>query len=86
MSGGVYCVGDDLFDDYDARVLCGQMGYDSGEYDTAMDSTVDYGITSQQIWLDNVACTGSESSVSECSHNGSVFFYCFALVYLSTDK
>ena len=29
-----------------------------------------YGNTSGPIWLDNVHCTGSESNILNCTHNG----------------
>ena len=29
-----------------------------------------YGAGSGQIWLDNVQCTGNETSIAQCRHNG----------------
>ena len=29
-----------------------------------------YGFGSGQIWLDNVQCSGTETDIDDCSHNG----------------
>ena len=64
-SWGTIC--DDDWDINDAEVVCRQLGYDGvvravpGKY--ISDGT-------GQIWLDDVACTGSEPSLSSCPHNG----------------
>ena len=67
---GTVC--DDSWDVEDAKVVCRQLGFplgpDRGEaaaYDLAR-----FGRGSGNIWLDNVACTGSERSLSQCSHTG----------------
>ena len=58
----------DSWDYSDAIVACRQMGF--------LDVTDSYaysfgpGALSQRIWLDNVACSGSESQLIDCSHAG----------------
>jgi hypothetical protein len=64
---GTVC--DDRWDMADARVVCRQLGFKytikavQGGSDHVPDST-------GTIWLDEVNCTGSELSLSSCSHNG----------------
>lgn len=60
---GTVC--DDLFDQTDADVVCRQLGY-SG----ALAPSTYYGPGSGPVWLDNVACSGTESSILNCSHAG----------------
>ena len=62
---GTIC--DDLWDINDARVACRQLGYKYGVR-ALQGSQVPDG--SGQIWIDDVACTGSEQNLSSCSHNG----------------
>ncbi|XP_062604131.1 deleted in malignant brain tumors 1 protein-like [Saccostrea cucullata] len=59
---GTIC--DDAWDNKDAKVICKMKGYNSGgiAYRSAT-----YGEGSGQIWLDDVQCTGTESSLMECS-------------------
>ena len=53
---------------FDATVACRQMGFvDVGASDS---SRFGSGASSQSIWLDNVACNGSESLLIDCSHAG----------------
>ncbi|XP_067332603.1 deleted in malignant brain tumors 1 protein-like [Channa argus] len=51
----------------DAEVVCRQL--DCG---TALNATqsAHFGEGTGQMWLDNVACSGSERSLTECGHNG----------------
>jgi hypothetical protein len=62
---GTIC--DDSWDISDARVVCRQLGYQNAvralEGDEVDDGT-------GQIWLDEVACTGSEQNLGSCRHNG----------------
>jgi len=59
---GTVC--DDYFDMRDAKVACRQLGFSKA---------VGYwwfGQGSGKIWLDNMACSGTESSLHSCSHRG----------------
>ena len=60
---GTVC--DDLFDQTDANVVCQELGY-SG----ALAPSTYYGPGSGPVWLDNLACTGSEGTILNCSHAG----------------
>ena len=64
---------DDGWDINDANVLCRQLGYSgaNGAYQSAH-----YGQGSGEILLDNVHCTGSESYLWDCPHNGWVIHNC----------
>ena len=63
-SWGTVC--DDSWDDQDAEVVCRQLGYSLGQ----STNVAYFGAGSGPIWMDNVACGGSESALSACSHNG----------------
>ncbi|KAM5280095.1 macrophage receptor MARCO [Ctenodactylus gundi] len=58
---GTIC--DDDWDRSDATVFCRMLGFHSGR---ALES---YGGGTGRIWLDNVACSGSESSLWNCGKN-----------------
>ncbi|XP_077009667.1 macrophage receptor MARCO isoform X2 [Tamandua tetradactyla] len=58
---GTIC--DDDWEDSDATVFCRMLGYSSGK------ALFSLGAGTGQIWLDNVACGGSESSLWLCSKN-----------------
>ncbi|XP_028407333.1 deleted in malignant brain tumors 1 protein-like [Dendronephthya gigantea] len=61
---GTIC--DDAWDSMDARVVCRQLGYPGGR--AFQGNQVPSG--SGRIWLDEVACTGTERNIENCSHHG----------------
>ena len=63
---GTVC--DDTWDINDAVVVCRQLGYKYVIQALGKGSYVLSG--SGQIWLDNVNCTGSESNLTSCTHDG----------------
>ena len=63
---GTVC--DDGWGSSDATVACRQMGFVS--VSDSDSSRFGSGVSSQRIWLDNVACSGSESRLIDCSHAG----------------
>ncbi|XP_056327188.1 lysyl oxidase homolog 3B isoform X5 [Danio aesculapii] len=62
---GTIC--DDDFSLANAHVLCRQLGFVSA---TGWTHSAKYGKGAGKIWLDNVQCSGSETSVSVCKSRG----------------
>ena len=69
---GTVC--DDYWDINAAQVVCRQLGFDQAI--TARNRAY-YGEGSGQIWLDNVRCVGTESTIGDCFHSGWGIYDCY---------
>ncbi|XP_072023174.1 uncharacterized protein [Amphiura filiformis] len=72
---GTVC--NDLWDNNDAMVVCRQLGLSSGNaeavnYPQSRESREG----TEQIWLDDVGCSGSENALHECRHSGWGVYQC----------
>ncbi|XP_038062169.1 uncharacterized protein LOC119732624 isoform X33 [Patiria miniata] len=68
FQGGWGTVCDDLFDIQDATVICHQLGFPSAV--RAVSAAAEFSIGSGAILLDNLECSGDESTLADCSHAG----------------
>ena len=57
---------DDHWDSNDATVVCRSLGYGGGQAHLE----AYFGEGSGPIWLDSVACGGSEATLAQCTHGG----------------
>lgn len=64
---GTIC--DDFWDLSDATVVCHELGYRQATRATT-NGEFGSGTESQPIWLDDVACSGSEEHLSDCGSGG----------------
>ena len=64
---GTIC--DDSWDKEEAQVACKQLGY-SNFQDSIPFTNAYFGQGIAPIHLDDLNCTGSESTLSECAHSG----------------
>ena len=63
---GTIC--DDYWDIRDANVVCRQLGFSRGAVQYYR--YAHFGRGTGQIWMDNVRCTGNETSLDECQFRG----------------
>ena len=54
-------------------MVCRQLGYPGA---VRVISSYTTGSYTNQIWLDDVQCTGNETSIDQCSHNGFNIYDC----------
>ena len=59
---------DDSWDTTDAQVVCRQLGYSTSNATAAFNSAY-FGQGTGPIYMDDVSCVGTESSVIRCSYN-----------------
>lgn len=69
---GTVC--DDGWDITDATVVCRQLGYFMA---TRAPGFAEFGEGTGPIWYDDVGCTGSETTLIQCPHNGMGVHNCF---------
>ncbi|XP_071486552.1 scavenger receptor cysteine-rich domain-containing protein DMBT1-like [Diadema antillarum] len=71
MNGRFGTICDNSWDDRDARVVCRQLGFDSGksvraENPLLLTSASNYFSEEVPIWLDQVSCSGTEATLYDC--------------------
>ena len=67
---GTVC--DDGFTNVDAKVVCRQLGF-TGAFATVADTNQHrrrFGRGDGRIWLDDIACDGTETELWECPNSG----------------
>ena len=69
---GTIC--DYLWDLKDADVVCRQLGYDGA---LSAPGAAVFGQGIGHIWLNDVRCIGTETSLSQCSHRGWGIGFCW---------
>lgn len=70
---GTIC--DDSWDKKDADVVCRELGYREA---LSAPTHAIFGEGNGHIWLADVECLGTESSIEDCQHKGwNVIGYCF---------
>ena len=57
---------DDSWDINDANVVCRQLGFSNGAVSAYRDAR--FGEGCGRIWLENLQCTGSETTLFDCPH------------------
>ena len=62
---GTVC--DDNWDMKDAVVVCRQVGF---PFAVSAPGSAHFGGGNDRIWLDDVYCSGIESSIADCAHRG----------------
>lgn len=62
---GTVC--DDHWDIQEANVVCRQLGFEGAVKEV---NRASFGRGIGRIWMDNVHCTGNESSLTYCDHDG----------------
>ena len=61
---GTVC--DNNFTDTDAIVICTMLGYSNGTARTS----AHFGQGTGRIWMDDLRCSGNESSIFDCDYDG----------------
>ena len=62
---GTVC--DDMWSIEDGHVICRELGYLAA---IVVTTAASFGAGDGEIWLDNVMCSGNETSIADCTSNG----------------